>query len=235
MRGRPRNVAERAGPGVDWERLAEVPLLRLHAALILGICDPVPMPSPMSEADGAWVREHAWTSALRKIDEPYPYGLYRWCLCQSGTCWNCLVGRCDLCVHRQQGGPDISGHGPARTITDSRGFVVAVFVLRDGERPCRWTCRCPCPKTGLVPDGPAAVVGRSRLTGDRYAADLARAAGTGPAAAGSASSIKHPAAGVAGGDLAAGADGPAGPVHGNGPGPAGPVSCAVPGRRSSTC
>lgn len=36
-------------PAVDWALIASKPVLRIHAALILGICDPIPMPSPMSE------------------------------------------------------------------------------------------------------------------------------------------------------------------------------------------
>lgn len=124
---------------VDWEHVSRTPLLRLHGAFILGIVDPVPMPSPMSEEDGQWIREHAWTKAIRDIDDVYPYGFYRWCSCQRGSCWNCLSLRCDICVHRQTPPkPDTS----AGTVTDRHGFVIALIVHRAGETPCRWVCKC---------------------------------------------------------------------------------------------
>ena len=68
--------------------------------------------------------------------------------CQHGTCWNCHAGRCDLCVHRQKRGPDICDGG---TVTDTHGYVVARIVYAPHQRPCRWVCRCPCPKTGPMP------------------------------------------------------------------------------------
>lgn len=128
--------------------------LRMIGAKILGILDPVPLPSPMSEDEGAWVRAHAWTDGLREIEARYPHGFHRWCSCQRGTCWNCLNDRCDICVHRQRGGPDVDEHEPSGSVTDARGYVVALIVLRDGQRPCRWMCRCPCPKTGPAPAPP---------------------------------------------------------------------------------
>jgi hypothetical protein len=146
---------------IDWAYVMSFPWLRVNAALILGIVDPIPLPSPMSEDQAAWVREHAWTPALLAMDRDYPYGFHRWCDCQRGTCWNCLNNRCDICVHRQRGGPDIATTGPA--VTDRRGFVIAMIVLRDTQRPCRWTCRCPCPKTGPAPTRPR----KQRTTGQR--------------------------------------------------------------------
>ncbi|MGW2492374.1 DUF6248 family natural product biosynthesis protein [Streptomyces sp. NPDC001606] len=48
--------------------------LRLIGASIMGILDPVPssVTSPMTEAEGAWVRANAWTRGLRKIEDAYP-------------------------------------------------------------------------------------------------------------------------------------------------------------------
>ncbi|MFI0406635.1 DUF6248 family natural product biosynthesis protein [Actinomadura sp. 3N508] len=139
---------------IDWERLRALPALCLHRTLLLGLADPVPMPSPMSEAEGAWVREHVWPAAMRGLDAGYPFGFHRWCLCQHGTCWNCLNRRCDLCVHRQQRGPDVDDRDPSHWITGPRGAVIAPIVLREGQQPCRWVCRCPCAKTGPAPRNP---------------------------------------------------------------------------------
>ncbi|HEY6117379.1 MAG TPA: DUF6248 family natural product biosynthesis protein, partial [Candidatus Dormibacteraeota bacterium] len=47
----------------DAERrvVAGVQSLCMHRMRHLGLVDPVPNPSPMSEEEGAWVREHVWT------------------------------------------------------------------------------------------------------------------------------------------------------------------------------
>lgn len=141
-------------PVVDWERLRALPSLCLHRTLLLGLANPVKMPSPMSEAEGAWVRAHVWTPAMRDLDAGYPYGFYRWCSCQHGTCWKCLSNRCDLCVHRQHGGPNVDPLAPSGWIHGTRGNVLARIVVRDGEQPCRWVCACPCAKTGPAPAPP---------------------------------------------------------------------------------
>ncbi|MER6626220.1 DUF6248 family natural product biosynthesis protein [Streptomyces sp. NPDC000931] len=136
----------------DWRYVFSFSGLRLHGALIMGVVDPVPHPagSPMSDEDAAWVREHAWTPALREIDASYPWGL-EWSACEQGTCWNCLVsGRCDLCVHRQHGGPETETDLGA--VTDRSGCVVARIVHAPDQTPCQWLCRCPCEQAGAHPD-----------------------------------------------------------------------------------
>lgn len=134
----------------EYRHVAEhTTLLRLHGALILGIVDPTPMPSPMSEEEGRWVREHAWTDGLCGIENAYPWGFHRWCSCQSGTCWPCSVDRCDRCVTREHGGPRYDED--AGSVTTGDGFVVARIVHRDDQRPCRSICVCTCPKTGPAP------------------------------------------------------------------------------------
>lgn len=117
--------------------------LRHIGAAIIGILDPVPsaVPSPMREEEGAWVRAHAWTKGLRKIEDAYPRGFHRWCSCERGICTGCTSEHHDRCV---------SAHGPrvdqyAGTITDAHGFVVAVIRYGPGQRPCRWLCPCPHP------------------------------------------------------------------------------------------
>lgn len=83
--------------------------LRYVGASITGILDPVPSqaPSPMTAEEGAWVRANAWTKALRKIDDAYPYGFLRWCSCGKHLP-PCATGHHGQCV---------SAKGPASTST----------------------------------------------------------------------------------------------------------------------
>ncbi|MGW6910271.1 DUF6248 family natural product biosynthesis protein [Streptomyces sp. NPDC054940] len=142
----------------EWDVVRRTKLLNLHAALIMGIVDPVPNPSPMPEAEGAWVREHVWTEWHHDIDRKYPFGFWRWSMCEKGTCWNCLNGRCDICIHRQRGGPHIDRNED--WLHNQRGRSVTQFIPRPGGEPCVWWCRCPCPcpcpcpKTGESPPRP---------------------------------------------------------------------------------
>jgi hypothetical protein len=117
--------------------------LRHIGAAIMGILDPIPstVPSPMSEEEGAWVRAHAWTKGLRKIDDAYPRGFHRWCSCERGIRPGCAAGHHNRCVSAR--GPRVDKH--ADTITDAHGFVVAVIRYGPGQRPCRWLCPCPHP------------------------------------------------------------------------------------------
>lgn len=94
------------------------------------------------------MREHVWTEPFHKIDRKYPFGFWRWYLCERGTCWNCLNHRCDLCVHWQKGGPDLDG---LESVHNQRGRHIAWLIERSGGEPCVWWCRCSCPKTGEPP------------------------------------------------------------------------------------
>ncbi|MCR8945053.1 DUF6248 family natural product biosynthesis protein [Streptomyces sp. OUCMDZ-4982] len=138
----------------ERERVRDIPLLNLQGALIMGLTDPVPNPSPMPEEAGAWVREHAWPAHFKKLEDRYPFGFRRWSACELGTCWNCLNGRHDICVHRQKGGPDVDRNRD--WVTNHQGRTVAGFIPRPGGEPCVWWCRCECPKDGPAPARPAA-------------------------------------------------------------------------------
>ncbi|MGW3200109.1 DUF6248 family natural product biosynthesis protein [Streptomyces sp. NPDC001118] len=129
-------------------------LLNLQGALIMGLTDPAPNASPMPEEAGAWVREHVWPAHFQVIERKYPWGFHRWSMCERGTCWNCLSGRCDICVHRQKGGPDVDGNKD--WVYGPEGRCVAPLILRPGGEPCVWWCRCACPKDGPAPARPAA-------------------------------------------------------------------------------
>ncbi|MFJ1839970.1 DUF6248 family natural product biosynthesis protein [Streptomyces sp. NPDC088175] len=118
-------------------------LLRLMGASIMGILDPIPstVPSPVTEDEAAWIRANAWPKALRRIENAYPHGFFRWCSCERGTCHPCATGRHDQCD---------SADGPradedAGTITDRHGFVVAVVQHGPAQRPCRRVCPCTHP------------------------------------------------------------------------------------------
>ncbi|MEU2098682.1 DUF6248 family natural product biosynthesis protein [Streptomyces globisporus] len=138
----------------ERERVQDMPLLNLQGALIMGITDPVPNSSPMPEDAGAWVREHAWPAHWQEMEDRYPFGFRRWSMCELGTCWNCLNGRHDICVHRQKGGPDVDRNRD--WVTNHQGRTVAEFIPRPGGEPCVWWCRCECPKDGPAPACPAA-------------------------------------------------------------------------------
>ncbi|MFF8932271.1 DUF6248 family natural product biosynthesis protein [Streptomyces longwoodensis] len=138
-------------------------LLRFVGASIMGILDPRPSPvaSPMSEEEGAWVRAHAWTKALRKIDDAYPHGFHRWCSCEAGTCHPCSTGHHDQCISRN--GPRVDEH--AGTMTDRGGFVVSVIRHRPDQRPCRWLC--PCTHPGDSAEGPDTTLPGKRAAAQR--------------------------------------------------------------------
>ncbi|MFF0170259.1 DUF6248 family natural product biosynthesis protein [Streptomyces prasinus] len=130
--------------------------LNFQGGLYMGIIDPVPNPSPMSEDEGAWVREQVWPAFLTEIDRKYPWGFWRWSMCERGTCWNCLNSRCELCVHRQEGGPHVDDN--VDWVHNARGRGVAKLIVRPDDAPCVWWCRCPCLKDDSVIAEPAAPV-----------------------------------------------------------------------------
>ncbi|NEB75991.1 hypothetical protein G3I40_12275 [Streptomyces sp. SID14478] len=128
------------------------PLLNLQGALIMGIVDPVPNASPMSEEEGSWVRSHVWPDHYQDLERKYPWGFRRWATCERGTCWNCLSGRCDLCVHRQEGSPYRDDN--TDWLHNQHGRCIAPFIPRPLGEPCLWWCRCPCAKNGPLPAKP---------------------------------------------------------------------------------
>lgn len=169
----------------ERERVRDTAALNFQGALIMGIIDPVPNASPMPEEAGAWVREHVWPEHFQQIERKYPHGFARWSMCERGTCRNCLSGRCDLCVHRQKGGPDIDDN--LGYVTNHRGRTVARLILRPGGEPCVWWCRCACPKDGPAPARPAAKT---------KPAPAARAEAPAPAPAPAATPVRAPAEGT---------------------------------------
>lgn len=125
------------------QALRDTPRLTFHKVLLMGLGDPVPNPSPMSEWEGEWVRQHVWPRWMRTIDDPYPFGFWRWTNCQRGRCWNCMSKRCDLCIHRHQEGPKVS-RAPDH-MYNQHGRQVAPILRPDNNPECVWMCRCECP------------------------------------------------------------------------------------------
>lgn len=148
MTGRLRRP-QRILTAAEREVVRGVQSLPFHRMLHLGLVDPVPNPSPMGEDEGAWVRANVWPKHLRLIDDGYAFGFWRWAMCERGTCWNCLNGRCEWCMHRQKGRPDVCDN--AETVFSHRGRRAATLILRPGGEPCVWWCRCPCAKDDAEP------------------------------------------------------------------------------------
>ncbi|MEV6424977.1 DUF6248 family natural product biosynthesis protein [Streptomyces sp. NPDC051662] len=167
----------------ERERVQDMPLLNLQGALIMGITDPVPNASPMPEEDGSWVREHVWPAHFQPTEDRYPFGFQRWSMCERGTCWNCLSGRHDICVHRQKNGPDVDNNRD--WVTSHQGRTVAEFIPRPGGEPCVWWCRCECPKDGPAP---------ARPTAKAKAAPAAPPAAPEPASVQAAATVRAPEA-----------------------------------------
>ncbi|MCX4826776.1 DUF6248 family natural product biosynthesis protein [Streptomyces sp. NBC_01142] len=171
---RPVRRPQRQLTEAELEDVRGVQTLNLHRMLHLGLVDPVPNPSPMTEDEGARVREHVWPAFFHRIDDGYAFGFWRWALCERGTCWNCLAGRCEWCMHRQKGRPDACDN--AEPVHNQHGRTVATLIPRPGGEPCVWWCRCPCPKDDArPPTGPALTVATPRQSGS-----LTLGSGSGP-------------------------------------------------------
>lgn len=112
----------------------------------------------MTDLEAAWVRDHAWTKAMRKTFAQAP-GFYLVCGCQSGPCHYCQHGNHRECVHRRNQPlvedecvitngrervlylPEQFKH-PHRTATGWHRTKAAMVWLAD--RRCVWSCPCDC-------------------------------------------------------------------------------------------
>lgn len=112
----------------------------------------------MTSDEAAWIRENAWTQAMRKTDREVP-GYLHTCACQYGPTSACQHGQCDSC-HRGTpqpgpagyvcggpGGQTVLGFGvpykhPTRSATGRHKTDAAMFWLAD--RVCRWRCTHEC-------------------------------------------------------------------------------------------
>lgn len=123
----------------------------------------------MTGDEAAWVRDNAWTKAMRKTFKELPR-FYLTCACQhNGPCLNdprpethrtCHVGRHPLARYET-------------VISSKRGYVVAfrdpyrypdasatgwhysrLAMVWLADRVCRWSCTCDCghPREGISHD-----------------------------------------------------------------------------------
>lgn len=110
----------------------------------------------MTPEAAAWVREHVWTDAHRRIDAASP-AFYGMCSCQYGICGACDGSsdqgraRHDMCISRTGQFRPITV--PITWLTDSRCMVVGP-ALWPAAGACRYTCPCPCTKTDAAQSPP---------------------------------------------------------------------------------
>lgn len=119
----------------------------------------------MTAEEAAWVRDHVWTTPMRKTYREVP-GFYVTCACQGGlTSW-CGIGRHDLC-HRaaplrsyetvicgRSGNdpryfPEPYAHDTDVSATGARRERLAMVWLAD--RVCRWVCPDSCHTAPAAP------------------------------------------------------------------------------------
>lgn len=112
-------------------------------------------PVPMSEQDAAWIREHVWTSGMRKTYRLWPYVMTS-CPCFDGPCFHCRRGAHRECTfecddqrwHRYIADMSIG------YIQDSRGRVPApAKEARVWEKGVTHRGRCECQEHGHRPPG----------------------------------------------------------------------------------
>ncbi len=94
----------------------------------------------MTPDEAAWVRDNAWSDALRTINGDYEDGwfFYRACHCQLGVCVPCETGRCDRCLTRQHEGRRLGDGGSVL-----KGMYPCARVY-DARYDCHWLCPCDC-------------------------------------------------------------------------------------------
>jgi hypothetical protein len=109
----------------------------------------------------AWIREHAWTNAMRKQYRQTP-GFYTKCPCQFGPSGHCTGGPGARHEHCPRGVPLRSEHTmilspggvyPAhftadyehKTDTSATGpQYTSLALVWLADRVCRWICPCDC-------------------------------------------------------------------------------------------
>ncbi|MFF4412146.1 DUF6248 family natural product biosynthesis protein [Streptosporangium sp. NPDC001559] len=114
----------------------------------------------MTAAEAVWVREHAWTGAMRKTYKEVP-GFYTRCACEwSGPCLNdprrpgvhetCHMGTPIYnyeTIISVRGGVGVAAFKqPYRypTASATGWHLSPLAMVWIADRRCRWQCTCPC-------------------------------------------------------------------------------------------
>lgn len=129
----------------------------------------------MTDAEAAWVREHAWLKAMRQAYRTTP-AYFHHCACQYGVCGHCDAGDHRHCTHGPEGYqpfpedecsitnrkwqvlalPRDSITHPRRTATGWHLDHAPLVWLAD--RRCVWSCPCECRAGDPVLPQPIALV-----------------------------------------------------------------------------
>lgn len=106
----------------------------------------------MTAEEAAWVREHAWTVAMRRQWRQIP-AVYSMCPCQYGPCGRCAAGECESCSCLVGGAEWAAARAdvPAGYVEDHRGYIPALGGAGSWavwEAGVRHDSRCPCHRHG---------------------------------------------------------------------------------------
>ena len=109
----------------------------------------------MTAAEAAWVREHAWTPAMRRQWRQIP-AVYSMCPCEYGPCGRGAAGEGESCSGLGGGAEGAAAHSdvPAGWVTDR---LAGIPTLGGAESWAVWEAgvrhdsRCPCHRRGHIP------------------------------------------------------------------------------------
>ena len=107
----------------------------------------------MTDAQARWVREHAWTPAMRKTYATTP-ALYSTCPCQHGPCGHCTAGHHDQCPYTDPSHTQwaaTKADTPIGHITDTSDTVPTLNGTNSWqiwETGTTHDARCPCALAG---------------------------------------------------------------------------------------
>ena len=116
-------------------------------------------PRQMTEAEAAWVREHVWTRAMRKVYAETP-AIHSMCPCEYGPCGRCSAGRHDRCPYTD---PRHAQWAAARADVPAGWVTYADCQVPTHGGTETWQvweagvthdARCPCARAGHPGTGP---------------------------------------------------------------------------------
>lgn len=105
--------------------------------------------APMSEAEAAWVRKHAWTRAMRRTHRHCP-AIHSKCPCQYGPCGSCSAGdhaRCPYSLPEHAAWAATHADVPAGHVTYADTTIPSLggpSTWQLWETGTTHDSRCPC-------------------------------------------------------------------------------------------